>query len=1200
MPRFGDFETIGDPFARHDERGHVTTIWQARREGDSRLYAVKVYIPLVRPTPAGQASDVLEKDPALDFLEAIKQTKKAQSEGVSGLTPIYDLGRNGTEAWYVTDFYPRNSLKAWIDRRGEVDGAALANIVFRVAAACNGLRRTRGLSHGNLKPSNVFLVGKPRPLRQTPLHLADPYPASLERLSKLNAPDTQEIASLLHQVMEAHDLRGIGELILQLVEGRLFARIDDYNYPVERSPAWDRLGKDGEKWRQLCNRLLDPQLSLDSFNLQTLERECQPGALAGKTPLVAGGLALICILGAGIYFGVPLMRSHNLQKGEAKYKAALEAAAQSLHATNLSAALVQIEQALATKPGDSEASQLKEKILQKIEVELTSTLARARVEMNAGRLDSADAILTQAESLKPGNPQTANFKKELEDRRTAGRSFQDATNQAWKAFANGEYARAIDMAGKALNFSPGEPSVTNLLGQAKVRERERVENDRAFTNLIAQAEQALKSDNFLLASNYASAALGRKPKDGLAERYLKEATGKLAERARLDAEYAEAMRSGKRALEAGNFPEAATQAQKALGSRPMDPDAEKLRKDAEARMSAANLAEQREGAYRTAMNSARSALENKDFTEAIRQADVALTTRTNDTSAANLRRDAERAQARAVQEQEQERNFQTATNAAQQALASRNYSKASNLAQQAKSLKPLDPNVARLIKESADGMKIEEDRAKLEGAYRAATNSAGEALAKKDYLSASNLAQKALDLKPGDPSALKLRTSATDSLTAIAAEALREKNFTDATNAATTALRDSKFEQASNWAQTALLLRPRHPVANSLLDQAVAGARKAAADVENEANYKSATNQAWSAWQKGDLSAATNQAGRALKIRPDDTFATKIMRDESNYRNATNQAAQAWEKQDFQGVTNSAGRALGIRPGDDFSSKLLQQGIAKLENEQKFQVATNLAAKALLSGDFQVAVQQATEATRLKSDSPAAKALLGEAKEALSSVSSHPPLDVQGLNFVWIPRVPGAGGKPGAYVSKFEVTRGQYKAIVGSLPADQGPGRSGDAEDDLPVNLSTLADATKLCDRLNQLVSEGKVNCKGKFTLPTTAQFEAMVGLEKAEFEPGKLTVSADAYNQLKTTTPGDDLKENTGIEDSPVRSALKGKPNRFGLVNALGNGMEWGEGGAYFGLSHQSTGRGGGRDLVRRVPPPRGTVVTVRPVLVQ
>src|ERR1019366_7563689 len=290
MPTFGEFETYGQPYAVSDARSHVATIWQARKAGavGEPLYAVKCYAPHGRAASPGQPEEALAHDRRLEFLEGIKQIKKAQTEGGRGLATIYALGTTDTEAWYVTDFYPRKDLQAWIDRKGEVNGAALRHVVFSVVTACLALKRSRGCTHGNLKPSNIFLAGKPRDLRKTPLLLTDAYPAAPLQLARLEADDRHEAGELLHQVMEAQDLPALGRLILQLVEGRLLSRSDDYNYPVERSPAWDALGKDRDYWLQWCNKLLNPQLSLETVNLEHLATEFPPSAAAAKEPLIVG------------------------------------------------------------------------------------------------------------------------------------------------------------------------------------------------------------------------------------------------------------------------------------------------------------------------------------------------------------------------------------------------------------------------------------------------------------------------------------------------------------------------------------------------------------------------------------------------------------------------------------------------------------------------------------------------------------------------------------------------------------------------------------------------------------------------------------------------------------------------------------------------------------------------------------------------
>src|SRR5256886_5424786 len=91
MPTFGDYETVGEPVATRDERGHVSTVWQARKSGASsgRLYAIKCYSPHRREPKEGQPEDALDEERSQMFLEGIKQLKKAHSEGRRHLSRIH-------------------------------------------------------------------------------------------------------------------------------------------------------------------------------------------------------------------------------------------------------------------------------------------------------------------------------------------------------------------------------------------------------------------------------------------------------------------------------------------------------------------------------------------------------------------------------------------------------------------------------------------------------------------------------------------------------------------------------------------------------------------------------------------------------------------------------------------------------------------------------------------------------------------------------------------------------------------------------------------------------------------------------------------------------------------------------------------------------------------------------------------------------
>ena len=301
MPTFGDFETFGEPLAITEDRGHVSTVWRARKVGTSGdpAFALKYYVPHRRTPVPGRPEDALENDPAQKFLAGIKQFQKTHREGGRNLAPIHDFGFAVEGVWYATDFYPRNTLKAWIARRGGVDSAALRQVVHSLVAGCLALKSARGFSHGNLKPANVFLVGKPRPLRGTPLHLADAYPAAPLQLARDERRGGEDLPA---PELEKRDLRALGELLLQLVEGRLVTSAYDYNYPVATSTAWTNLGGEGERWRELCNRLLDPQLSLEKVNLELLAKDYRPSGVNAKIPVIVVATAIICLVVAGFFW----------------------------------------------------------------------------------------------------------------------------------------------------------------------------------------------------------------------------------------------------------------------------------------------------------------------------------------------------------------------------------------------------------------------------------------------------------------------------------------------------------------------------------------------------------------------------------------------------------------------------------------------------------------------------------------------------------------------------------------------------------------------------------------------------------------------------------------------------------------------------------------------------------------------------------
>src|SRR6266850_3602558 len=363
-PIFGDYETVGEPVAVTEEGGHVSTVWKARKIGgtDARIFAIKCFAAGRTRGDASQ-QDTLGEDRGLAFLETVKQLKKAttergktQSDVGHCLAPIHEFGTSTEGAWYRTDFYQRNtnSLKAWIAVRGMVDSAALRHVVYSIVTGCLALQRSCGRSHGNLKPSNVLLAGKPRqPLRKTPIHLIDPLPASLFRAPDLDATDRESVLQLIREISEIQDLQAIGLIILQLVEGR-DVRSDNYNYPIDRSAKWDKLGKEGEQWRGRCNRLLNPHLSLIDVNLESLAKELRPSTFQAKYPWFFAGIALIGFIWLAGWVGSSWMGKSR----EATFQNSIAAARQNVEASKFEEAKAEIASALKLKPDHPGARQM--------------------------------------------------------------------------------------------------------------------------------------------------------------------------------------------------------------------------------------------------------------------------------------------------------------------------------------------------------------------------------------------------------------------------------------------------------------------------------------------------------------------------------------------------------------------------------------------------------------------------------------------------------------------------------------------------------------------------------------------------------------------------------------------------------------------------------------------------------------------------
>src|SRR5882724_9643167 len=269
MSKFGQYQIVD--VVSLTATGTVSTARLPKRSGV--LFALK-QLKSVHTDP-----DEPQWDSQL-FLDRARVQKSVVAAGGRYWLPIRDMGSTREGAWVVTDYYPLTAQKL-IDARMQLSAAQLHHVVQSVVKGLVELQQARGRAHGNLKPSNIIV--EPGDLTQSSVFLTDPAHGTLHN--------------------EADDLHALGELISQLVVRRPAT-------PTEQVPAsegWERLGKNAERWRELCTDLMspDPGSRPKLADVSWLVQEMAPRRrfhLSLRVPrqVKLAPLAAVCLLAVGL------------------------------------------------------------------------------------------------------------------------------------------------------------------------------------------------------------------------------------------------------------------------------------------------------------------------------------------------------------------------------------------------------------------------------------------------------------------------------------------------------------------------------------------------------------------------------------------------------------------------------------------------------------------------------------------------------------------------------------------------------------------------------------------------------------------------------------------------------------------------------------------------------------------------------------
>ncbi len=271
---------------------------------------------------------------------------------------------------------------------------------------------------------------------------------------------------------------------------------------------------------------------------------------------------------------------------------------------------------------------------------------------------------------------------------------------------------------------------------------------------------------------------------------------------------------------------------------------------------------QAENDYQAATNAAGAALSQKNYLEAVRQADLALAIKPADAMAAALKEQAQQAQAAMAKA---EADYQSATNAAGVALAQKNYSEVVRQAELALAIKPSD---AAAVSLKTQAQQAQQAMLQAEKGYQSATNAAGHALESKNYAEAVRQADLALVIKPGDAAASSLRAQAQK----LEAEAATETRYTQAIAAARGSFDGGDYAKAIEQATLAMGMRKNDPEALALKAEAERLQKQALAT----ARYDEAMQEARDAFDNKDYPAATQRASEALQLKPGDQAASGL------------------------------------------------------------------------------------------------------------------------------------------------------------------------------------------------------------------------------------------------------------------------------------------------------------------------------------
>ena len=271
MTVYGNFEAI-----KKVHTSHHGSIWSARTAGtteppDCCVKVVELNATMLQEGDTGIAQHLL-------VAAALQQAMGNKSHLWA---PVYGLGSQGTNGFYVTRLFPR-SAHSLVEQKVKLTSAELKTLLLEILEGLVDLDEGYHRSHGNLKPSNILIADKSK-IRKGAVFLCDPDASNEDVPSLTRTPDS----------------KAIGELIYALVTHKPHVTA---RWPLTKSPHWKKLGSTGKQWFSLCDDLLN---TVSRRGLPSVERIRERVEAIHPTrrqmPRAIFAVALLGCLAAGAY-----------------------------------------------------------------------------------------------------------------------------------------------------------------------------------------------------------------------------------------------------------------------------------------------------------------------------------------------------------------------------------------------------------------------------------------------------------------------------------------------------------------------------------------------------------------------------------------------------------------------------------------------------------------------------------------------------------------------------------------------------------------------------------------------------------------------------------------------------------------------------------------------------------------------------------